>query len=366
MGHNSNIEWCDHTFNPWIGCTKVSPGCANCYAETLDRNRFSKTLGGASKAAPVSHWGKGAPRYQTSVANWKQPLAWDKAARGEGRPTLECPSCEAPWSECECGFAQRKPRVFCASLADWLDDEVPIEWLCLLLSTIDICENLDWLMLTKRPQNWRSRLVAVTHYSPASRGGLLAHRWLAENAPSNVWVGTTVEDQLRADERIPELLLQIPARIRFLSCEPLLGPVNLDQIPDGGNGTCFSALTGAYTKGIPEDQLPPLPYPKTVDWVICGGESGKDARPFVVEWADDIRRQCETAGVPFFMKQMGDNPITSNANVLDWPEDTIFRDDLLDPKWAAGASVEFKDKKGGNLAEFPEELRIRQFPGENA
>jgi protein gp37 len=339
MGHNSNIEWCDHTFNPWIGCTKVSPGCAKCYAETLDRNRFSKTLGGASKAAPVPHWGKGAPRHRTSVANWRQPIFWNT------KEALDAMSRTAgPYV---------RPRVFCASLADWLDDEVPIEWLADLLALINATPNLDWLLLTKRPENFRRRLEQTLD-TPADEtvsqsllgwpGMVVA--WLGlwgvkQETPDNVWIGTTVEDQQRADERIP-VLLEIPAKVRFLSCEPLLEQIFIE----------------CYMRGI-------LPNGK-VRWVICGGESGKDSRPFVVEWADDIRRQCETAGVPFFMKQMGENPITSNANVLDWPEDTIFRDDLLDPKWAAGASVEFKDKKGGNLAEFPEELRIRQFPGENA
>jgi protein gp37 len=112
---NSNIEWTDHTFNPWIGCTKVSPGCFICYAEQLDITRFSKVLGEASKAQPVSHWGPGAPRHRTSEAYWKQPLRWNAEADPDTGD-----------SGLPAALGHRRPRVFCASLADWLDEEIPI------------------------------------------------------------------------------------------------------------------------------------------------------------------------------------------------------------------------------------------------
>lgn len=150
MSANSHIEWTDHTFNPWEGCTKWSPGCKNCYAETRNK-RFA---GG-------KNWGKGAPRRRTSAANWKQPLRWNRDA-GTGR-FLECPKCGlrgnpptvCPTAGCSTFASEMdtaRPRVFCASLADWLDDEVPVEWLADLLSLIHATPNLDWLLLSKRPE----------------------------------------------------------------------------------------------------------------------------------------------------------------------------------------------------------------------
>jgi protein gp37 len=251
MGTNSKIEWCDHTFNPWEGCSKVSPGCAHCYAETRNA-RF----GGGT--AP--NWGPGAPRRRTSAQNWKQPLKWNREA--------------APGT---------RPRVFCASLADWLDDEVPALWLSDLLNLIRVCRNLDWLLLTKRPQNCGPRLEAV-----AKEGGIgaqIASEWLAGRPMGNIWVGTTVEDQKRADERIL-MLVDIPARRRFLSCEPLLGPVDLQ----------YAAFNGA-------DSLTSI---AGIHWVICGGESGPGARPMHPDWARSLRDQCEAAGIPFFFKQWGE------------------------------------------------------------
>lgn len=315
---NSKIEWTDHTFNAWEGCTKVSPGCAHCYAETRNA-RF----GGGE--AP--NWGKGAPRRRTSPDNWKQPLKWDSAA--------ETAMLRAGMDRALQPYV--RPRVFCASLADWLDDEVPIAWLVDLLVLMHATPNLDWLLLTKRPQNFATRIREarawmIGHlYAQTERGqsmirvnpnlaaGLpligkpvdklrseyaryadaleMVCAWTCSDAenrddepPANVWIGTTVEDQQRADERIP-ILLTIPARVRFLSCEPLLGRVNL-----GLMGT------------VPKD-IAPAAYTMTyqmIHWVICGGESGKDARPMNPDWARHLRSQCETFKVAFFFKQWGE------------------------------------------------------------
>lgn len=267
MSENTKIEWCDHTFNPWTGCTKVSPGCAHCYAESW------------SKRSGIVEWGPGKPRKRTSEANWEKPLKWDKEAAAKGV----------------------RYRVFCASLADWLDDEVPIEWLVDLLDLIFKTPNLDWLLLTKRPENFSVRMMHAWLFSCGWRDGqtesepvakemecaakIHAFTW-GENPPANVWIGTTVEDQERADERIPSLF-GIPAAVRFLSCEPLLEAVDLI-----GKDTQGSALH------------PYLDDPK-IDWVICGGESGNGCRPFDAEWARSLRDQCKDAGVAFFMKQMG-------------------------------------------------------------
>lgn len=292
---NSNIEWCDHTFNPWEGCTKVSPGCAHCYAETRNA-RF----GGGQ--AP--NWGKGAPRRRTSQQNWNQPLRWDRAAAKASREfeylrlvTASHPIVQnfvVPLQD-----APRRPRVFCASLADWLDDEVPIEWLADLLALIRRTPNLDWLLLTKRPQNWKSRLDDVCSFEPIPDEDYETYTlsdWISDwwngKAPANVWIGTTVEDQQRADERIPELV-NIPAKVRFLSCEPFLGPMELDDVPL--NDRCFGPWD--FPKGNPVPGI---------HWVICGGESGPGARPMHPDWARSLRDQCKSAGVPFFFKQFGE------------------------------------------------------------
>ena len=246
MAESTNIEWTDHTFNPWIGCAKVSPGCKNCYTATQDKFR---------------HWtpeGWGGPRKRTSVANWNGPVKWNSS------PDV--------WEH---------PLTFCASLADWLDDQVPIKWLSDLLHLIYQTPNLRWQVLTKRPGNWADRLESVYFGRPVPavlKDWCIA--WLNGTPPSNVWIGTTVEDQARADERIP-ILLSIPARVRFLSCEPLLESVDITPFMQAG-GT------------------PALP------WVICGGESGPGARPMHPDWARGLRDQCASNGVPFFFKQWGE------------------------------------------------------------
>ena len=288
---DSKIQWTDHTFNPWIGCTKVSPGCLNCYAEAMDL-RFT---GGA-------HWGKGAARRRTSAANWKQPMKWDReslnawcAARGQGVSFTE----------------PRRPRVFCASLADWLDDEVPIEWLADLLDLIRRTPHLDWLLLTKRPENWKARLddILTREAIPEDDDGRPTLSdwildWYNGKPPSNVWMGTSVEDQTRADQRIPQLL-EIPAKVRFLSCEPLLGLVDL----------AYSAFNGA-------DSLSKI---AGIHWVICGGESGRSAREMDKDWARFLYAQCHRAGIAFFMKQMG-GQTSHRGGFEDMPEDLRVRE----------------------------------------
>jgi protein gp37 len=341
MGANTSIEWCDHTWNPWEGCTKVSPGCAHCYAEARNK-RFA---GGAN-------WGPGAPRRRTSEANWRQPLKWDAIAKlaedlWEAVNHPECP----PETKTGVIYSGR-PRVFCASLADWLDDEVPIEWLADLLGLIAATPNLDWLLLTKRPHNWYARVNDVhallcrpgvnTESESLTRSFVFG--WLSGVAPANVWIGTTVEDQARANERIPHLL-RIPARVRFLSCEPLLERV---EFTDVSRRADWKEVLGK-------------PALAGVHWVICGGESGPGARPMLVEWAEGLRRQCQAVGVPFFMKQLGGHVGTTNANAHDWPEHVTFNAVAGTPQFA-GARVVLTDRKGGDFEEFPSELQERQFP----
>jgi protein gp37 len=288
---NSKIEWTDHTFNPWEGCTKVSPGCANCYAET----RNARFYGKANPSGAAPNWGKGAPRRRTSAANWRKPLAWDRHAGAELLTAQHILADEKAgeenrqWAE-----TRRRPRVFSASLADWLDDEVPLRWLADLLDLIRQTPSLDWQLLTKRPQNWETRMRQVwTAFTGCQDDTVpfqrLVDSWLQGTPPPNVWIGTTVEDQTRADERIPQLL-RIPARIRFLSCEPLLGRVDLSAFM--GKTVSLDDRIALYNFGI--------------DWVIAGGESGPRARPMHPEWARSLRDQCAANKVPFFLKQWGE------------------------------------------------------------
>lgn len=264
---NSGIERTDHTFNPWIGCTKVSPGCKNCYAEHLMDHRLGR-----------AGWGAGKPRVRTSASYWRQPLQWNAEAVALGV----------------------RKRVFCASLADWLDDDgVPIEWLGDLLELIyKTMDGLDWLLLTKRPDNFRARMEALAALE--TFGSSMARLWLKGSAAPNVCVGASAENQEYASKRVPPLL-KIPAKYRFLSCEPLLGYINTRCLDEDDSGY-IDALAGCvHADGRNE----PASIAK-IDWVIVGGESGKDARPMNPDWARRLRDQCTGAGVAFFFKQWGE------------------------------------------------------------
>jgi protein gp37 len=245
MGENSKIEWTDHTFNPWIGCQKVSPGCDHCYAEAMMDHRYHKVA-----------WGPHGERKRTSDANWRKPHQWAKAARATGD----------------------RPRVFCASLADVFDNQVIREWRDGLWLLIEETPELDWLLLTKRPENIKKMLP-----------GEWGDGW------SNVWLGTTCEDQSHFRRRWWHLH-DIPARVRFISHEPSIGPLRLWESPE-----------------IPL----PRPFP---DWVICGGESGSNARMMKPDWARELRDDCAHLRVPFFMKQMtGKAPIPDDLLVRQFP-----------------------------------------------
>lgn len=248
MGEKTGIEWCSHTFNPWRGCTKVSDGCKNCYAEQMS-GRNPRTLG---------KWGPLGERVIAAESYWKMPHKWNRESQAAGE----------------------RRRVFCASLADVFEDSttMPAEsWLAVckarerLFRLIEETANLDWLLLTKRPQN------VMWHFGSMWWGGRI---------PANVWIGTSVEDQKTADERMPHLL-RIPAAVRFLSCEPLLSPIDFSD-HDNGVGGPFSWLDLG------------------IHWTIAGGESGPGARPMHPDWARSLRDQCAEAAVPFLFKQWGE------------------------------------------------------------
>jgi protein gp37 len=269
MSENSKIEWTDHTFNPWIGCTRVSPGCDHCYAAVSTPARVMGVK-----------WGTGEARQRTSASTWKLPRRWI--------------------AKHEAFFAEhgRRQRVFCASLADVFDNAVDPQWRADLFRLIDDTPNLDWLLLTKRVGNVEAMIQDVSDRlfgSDALRPAVL---------PDNVWLGATIVNQEEADRDIPKLL-SVPARIRFLSMEPLLGPINLTRLAHGDESD-LDALRGQLVFTPQHIAMPPQPLPSKIDWVIVGGESGAGARPTHPDWARSLRDQCAAAAVPFLFKQHGE------------------------------------------------------------
>lgn len=237
---NTKIEWAHHTVNFWWGCTKVSPACAHCYAETLAK-MWSK--GRAT-------WGESGQRWLRVGQATRELLKLDKAAGKRGV----------------------RERVFINSMSDTFEDRRDLDGARLVLFAMAPCvPNLDLLLLTKRP-------VRVRNLVPPA--------WLQE-WPRNVWIGTTVENQAAAEDRLPALL-DVPARVRFLSCEPLLGPLEIEEYLE-------DLVDGGYVPGS-----------APIHWVIAGGESGGAARPMHPDWARSLRDQCRAAGVPFFFKQWGE------------------------------------------------------------
>ncbi len=268
MGARSKIEWTDHTFNPWIGCTKISLGCDNCYAEVR------------SKRTDGTEWGAGKPRIRTSAANWKQPVKWN-AELGKRMCEWEAmrrDSCEAELVAR--GIPKpRRERVFCASLADVFDNEVDPQWRSELFALIASTPNLDWLLLTKRIGNVTKMIQqAVGRNWDACAAG----QW------KNLWIGATICNQEEADRDLTKLL-NTPAALRFVSIEPMLGRIDLTEfLPTREWDASENPMMG------------------TLDWVICGGESGPKARPMHPGWARSLRDQCAAAGVPFLFKQWGE------------------------------------------------------------
>lgn len=308
MAENSAIEWTTHTFNPWIGCMKVSPGCKNCYASV---NTFTR----AQRSRGRELWGPASTtdRHVTSDAKWREPVKWNREAEAAGVSA----------------------RVFCASMADVFEDHPSLPPIReRLWPLIESTPWLDWQILTKRPENVMSM---VPEYW---RSGMASEYWRAA-FPSNVWIGTSVEDQQRADERIPKLL-KIPARVHFLSVEPLLSEVDLQPY--------FHAMGETLS-------LRPLVVVPRIDWVIVGGESGAGARPFDIGWARAIVRQCRAHRVAVFVKQLG-------ACVRFPPEEWVGRNlrDLVQHPTGGVLGFRLHDRKGGDMAEWPADLRIREMP----
>lgn len=281
MAENSAISWTDDTFNPWIGCTKVSPACDGCYAEAMMAGRYGRVEWGGP--------GKGdGTRSRTAASTWKLPRKWNREQ-------------EAYEHNCSLIGETPEPRfVFCASLADVFDNAVPAEWRRDLFDLIRATPNLTWLLLTKRPGNivklWHETVTLHMDEPPDE-----VERW-----PLNAAIGCTVANQDEADRDIPKLL-RAKAALRpafaFLSMEPLLGPVDLTDVANDGD-SYWDALTGHPA----EETIDGEPCEK-VDWVITGGETDQGAhkaRPSRPDWFRSLRDQCAAAEVPFHFKQWGE------------------------------------------------------------
>lgn len=258
MGEQTSIEWTDKTFNPWWGCSRVSPACRFCYADR-DASRYGYQL-----------WRRHGERRMLSDANWARPLKWNRDAERAGVPA----------------------KVFCASMADVFEDHPAVaEPRERLWGVVETTPWLRWQILTKRPEN-------IARMVPWGR-----------NWPGHFWLGTSVENQRYANEHIP-LLLASGARTLFLSCEPLLGPVDLRTIPYRGDTRYWlDVLDGRYRTAerfeTGTDFAFGMASLRRIGWVIAGGESGPKARISHPDWFRSLRDQCQTARVPFFFKQTG-------------------------------------------------------------
>lgn len=310
MGENTKIAWATHTFSPWQGCTKVvlpdvtlHESCRNCYAEARDSRHLLE---------PVSHWGKGQPRW-IKKSGWNEPLTWARKAAAAGE----------------------RHRVFCASLGEILDEEIDtqpamraaFDRTMQLIRDTALIGGLDWLLLSKRPERWRL---------------------IPEDVRPLVWLGTSAADQKSWNEMVPRLVAAEGFAKRFVSLEPQISAVDPRS---------FFALGGNV-------------WPAHVDWIIQGGESGTKARPFDIAWARDVRDQCRKTGVSYFLKQLGklavDGPATECVDCgphVKIDEDGCCAHCGEDAQIHRERVLHLKDRThGANPSEWPEDLRVQEVP----
>jgi len=369
---DTSIEWTDKTWNPTTGCTRVSEGCRNCYAFQLHDMRHAAHKAGKSVPAQYAKPFKELQMFEDRLSD---PMGWRKPA-----------------------------LVFVNSMSDLFHKDVPELFIDSVFAAMVLAEWHTYQILTKRPERmadyfadeayrrrrigkavglvapngpkWRKARkvgeMAVT--SPARRPGGHPQR-MAFALAANVWLGTSMENQKAADERIPHLL-RVPAAVRFLSCEPLLDEVILHKYLaqcECGHGHGFTACPN--TGGVAQTchlcdcrQIKPK-----IGWVIVGGESGPDSREFRVGWMRSLIRQCKAVGVPVFCKQLGQRPSSTLPDGEAWPGgnglwnsqppgDRIGRVTFSGDGFGNYFVGGLKDKKGGNMAEWPDDLRVREFP----
>ena len=304
MSSNTNIEWTDVTDNIIVvkgggwWCRKISPGCLHCYAEKLNQNTFFK--GNQMKYAGA------APEMvlrEDVINGWAQ---------------------------------QRLPKKhFVMSMSDVFGEWVTMPMAITFLRGMWRAPRQTFQILTKRPDVARARIQAW-----------LDHDMLSA-LPPNIWIGASVENQEMANQRIPELL-KIPASVRFLSLEPLLGPVEFSDVTKRVDAISHLGKKALYG----------------IHWIIIGGESGPDSRPCDVGWIRSLVRQGAAAGVATFVKQLGAKPVIRNdGDDQVWPGATIpFADDYEPSHQGEIAPLKLRDKKGGDMAEWPVDLRHQEFP----
>ena len=360
----TNIEWADRVWNPVTGCTKVSAGCKNCYAEGIAKRLW------ATQYPPVDPSlanGNGAPRprrftdVQTHEDRLLEPLKWRKPA-----------------------------RIFVNSMSDLFHEDVPDAFIDCVFGVMALAPHHTFLVLTKRADRMRRYLAssarpdavfdALYDARIAERFGRQADALMcrgmdrvesrgthhAEWPLSNVHLGVSVENQSTADERIPELL-QTPTAIRWVSYEPALGPVDFGNL----RGGTFDALTGCGDR----ERLHEWEETPSLDWTVVGGESGHGARPFDIAWARRTVEQGKRAGVPVFVKQLGALPfefVKDPGYHVDYAGDlrafTMSLPKLESIGKAHGRIVhticnqQIRNCKGGDQAEWPEDLRVRELP----
>jgi len=319
MGDSTGIAWTDHTFNPWWGCEKVSAGCKFCYAEGFAVGRMKLPIWGGAETE----------RRFFGDGHWKEPERWNRAAEKAGK----------------------RARVFCASMADVFEDRPDlVAPRARLAALVAATPSLIWQLLTKRPENAQRLWVAACPFAqePTEADDELdadpgycvcGEHSCADGWLPTIWLGTTVEDQAAADARIPHLL-RVPAAVRFLSCEPLLGPVNLREMvrQERAGEHRYDALVCDVDAEDDGDW-----QGRTVNWIILGGESGPKARPCDLAWMRSIAEQARAAGVPVFWKQLGPRPFCSRG--------------------PGTAYYPMRDSHGGDVTEWPVELAwTRDFP----
>lgn len=303
MGDKTGIEWADATWNPVRGCTKVSAGCDNCYAMTV-AHRFSgpgQPYEGLTRL--IGGRGQWNGRIMLVEKVLDQPLRW-----------------------------QKPRRIFVNSMSDLFHPIVPDEFIDRVFAVMALCPRHTFQILTKRPGRMRdycsesslpSRIISAAYRMDSTAGAWInadVHIGGMELLPfPNVWLGVSVEDQATANERIP-LLLDTPARVRWLSCEPLLGPVGLDDLVDDKGPMGEDHASCLECDVHPDDD----PWSGAcIDWVVVGGESGPGSRPMHPDWARALRDQCQTAGIPFLFKQWGDHAEACDSNI-DQARESLF------------------------------------------
>lgn len=329
MGDKSKIEWTEATWNPTTGCSRVSAGCDNCYA--------------IRQAARIQEMGTTDAYDGTTRKRGNGKVDWTGVLRMH-EDRLDQP------------LRWKRPRViFVNSMSDLFHPSVPVDFIDRVFAVMALCPQHTFQVLTKRPERAAEYMATGQGrcLDPGRFGAVidasfeLQHRGLIKPFMrdgsgawwplANVWIGTSVEDQAAADDRIPHLL-RCPAAVRFLSCEPLLGPMDLVKMQDVA-GMCANPLTGKHHGDYEYDG-------NGIQWVIVGGESGPGARPFNIQWARSIIAQCRAAGVACFVKQLGAKPYDDDGEMSFFPE----------------GCERLLDRKGGDPSEWPADLRIREMP----